>query len=371
MTAPRLLIFPLDLDDADPVIRIATALGIEVIGASSAMVAPVGRAVHKFLRLPFITDPAFDTAFDTAMTEHGITAVFAPHQGVWRHLRTRLAGQACPVPFQLCQPDPFTATWELFAPHEAFAATAHASQSSAQIGATLRPALSQAQYAALHRQFLNTPGQCDEAKLYALCDIARLLPVGDLLEVGCLYGRSALALGFLAARHRIGSLVCVDPWNAAKLTDQGMDAAVLNAEHMYIDFQRIFRIFLSAAALLDNVGYIRQTSAAALPIYEAARRAGRLDSPELGTIELAPCLSLLHVDGNHRYDHVKLDVTTWSPFLAPGGWLLLDDYLWAFGDGPRRVGDELLDSHLYDLTFVSGDTLFLRRNDVAFPRQTS
>lgn len=372
MTAPRLLIFPLDLDDADPVIRVATALGIEVIGASSAMAAPVGRAVHKFLRLPFVTDPAFDDAFDSILAEHGITAVFAPHQGVWRHLRTRQESQASPLPFLLCQPDPFTATWELFAPHESWAATALASRNPEWIGGTTRrPALSQAQYAALHRQFLNTPGQCDEAKLHALCDIARLLPAGDLLEVGCLYGRSALALGFLAARHHIGSLICVDPWNTAELIDQGQDAAVLNAELVHIDFQRIFRIFLSTAALLDNVGYIRRTSAAARPIYEAARQAGRLDSPELGPIELAPQLSLLHVDGNHRYDQVKLDVATWSPYLAPGGWLLLDDYVWAFGDGPRRVGDELLGSPFYDLAFVGGDTLFLRRNDVAFPSQPS
>ena len=42
MTDTRLLIFPLDLDDADPFIRVANMLGVEVVGASSAMAGPEG-----------------------------------------------------------------------------------------------------------------------------------------------------------------------------------------------------------------------------------------------------------------------------------------------------------------------------------------
>lgn len=372
MAATRLLIFPLDLDDATPVIRVATALGVEIVGASSAMSGPGDRAVDHFIHLPFVTDPAFAAAFRAACEKFAISTVFAPHQGVWRHLEKLRQTAAAEPPFELCRPDPFTATWQLFSPHEEWAATALSSRAPQWIGGALQqPPLSRSCYAALHRQFLNTPGQCDEGKLHALCDIARLLPAGDLLEVGCLYGRSALALGYLAGRHRIGQLICVDPWNTAELTDQGKQAALLNAEHVNIDFERIFRIFISTAALLDNVGYIRATSEAAQPLYEAARRNGSLSSPELGSIALAPHLSLLHVDGNHRYDHVKKDVETWSRYLTPGGWLLLDDYVWAFGDGPRRVGDELLDSPLYDTAFVSGDTLFLRRSSAAAPLHIS
>jgi hypothetical protein len=182
-----------------------------------------------------------------------------------------------------------------------------------------------------------------------------------MVEVGCLYGRSSLVLGFLAWRHDIGNLICVDPWRTDQLTDQGGQAVLLNTNRTIIDFESIFSIFLSTVAILENVGYIRATSEAAHSIYSAALRAGHLESPELGRITLSPRLSLVHIDGNHRYDHVRQDVALWSTHLAPGGWLLLDDYLWAFGDGPRRVGNELLESLLYDLAFVSGDTLFLRR----------
>ena len=365
MTDTRLLIFPLDLDDAEPFIRIATALGVEVIGASSAMTGPGDRAVNHFIRLPFVTSPAFNLALRDAICQYGITTIFAPHQGVWRHLDTLLRMSPDDYCFKLCRPDPFTATAQLYSRHEEWAVDALHSVMPERIGVCpVRTPLSRGSYAALHRLFFGTPGQCDENKLQALSDIVRLLPPGDMLEVGCLYGRSAVALGYLAGQHRIGSLICVDPWNITDIVDQGTQADVLNIERANIDFEKIFRIYLSAVAPLGNAGYIRKTSEAAHPVYEAARVNGQLDSPELGSITLLPHLSLLHVDGNHRYDQVRMDVEIWSRHLAHGGWLLLDDYVWAFGDGPRLVGDELLASPLYDSAFVDGDTLFLRRNSV-------
>lgn len=366
MYAIKLLIFPLDMDEAAPILHTAAALGIQTIGASSAMTGPGDRPVDQFVRLPFVTDPTFDAALQDVIANHNVTHIFAPHQGVWRHLDACLRAHPDTTHFTLCRPDPLTSTWELFAPHEAWAKTAMASTLSAAIGGReIHPPLNHSNLAALHRQFLGTPGQSDEGKLLALNDIFRVLPAGDVVEVGSLYGRSAIALGYLAHRYRIGNLICVDPWNSADLTDQGSQADLLNTEVKRINLEQVFRIFLSSAAQLDNIGYIRSTSLVGCTIYASARDRGYLDSPELGRLSLAPHLSLLHIDGNHRYDHVKTDVDCWSPFLAPGGWLLLDDYVWAFGDGPRRIGDELLSSPCYDTAFVSGDTLFLRRSNHA------
>jgi len=42
---------------------------------------------------------------------------------------------------------------------------------------------------------------------------------------------------------------------------------------------------------------------------------------------------LVFVDGNHDYEHVREDCGLWLPHLAPGGWLILDDYVWFHGDG--------------------------------------
>jgi len=368
MDKTRILIFPLDIDEADTFIRVARALGLATVGASSAMTSPGDRMVDAFIRLPFITDPAFDQAFQDALAQHAVTTVHAPHQGVWRYLDTLLKTQPERFRFTLCRPDPFSATQQRYAPHEAWARSMSSGSPLAGLTAPEagRPPLSAARYAALHRQFLGIPGDSDVGKLHALCDIVRVLPPGDLLEVGCLYGRSAFALGYLASRYRLGSVICVDPWNTAELTDQGADAAVINAElaNPDIDSETIFRVFLGAVAALENVGYIRKTSEKAIGDYAAAIRRGELHSPELGSVPIGGRLSLLHIDANHRYDHVRRDVELWSPYLAAGGWLLLDDYVWAFGDGPRRLGDELLGSPLYDSAFVSGDTLFLRRTDV-------
>jgi len=368
MDKTKILIFPLDIDDADAFIRTAKALGLAVVGASSAMAGPGDKAVDGFIRLPFITDPAFDQALQNALEQQAVTTVHAPHQGVWRHLNTLLKTHPARFRFTLCSPDPFSATQQRFAPHEAWAALMSSDSPLAGLAMpqAIRPPLSPARYSALHRQFLSIPGDSDVGKLRALCDIARLLPSGDLLEVGCLYGRSAFALGYLASQYTLGSMICVDPWNTAELTDQGVDAAIINTElaNTDIDSEKIFRVFLNASALLDNVGYIRNTSEKAAGEYEAAIRSGALRSPELGSIPVSGQLSLLHVDANHRYDHVQRDVELWSPYLVEGGWLLLDDYVWAFGDGPRRVGDALLGSPLYDSAFVSGDTLFLRRTGV-------
>ena len=365
MTASTVLIFPLDIDAADDFIRTARALGCTLVGASSALAGAGDRDVDRFVHLPFITDPAFDAEFARVVAEHGVTEVYAPHQGVWRRIDALRTQAAEPCRFRLCGPSPLLAIQQRFSRHDAWAAAYAAHRHADDATTAVRRPLSLARYAALHRMFLNTPGDSDTAKLAALCDISRRVPPGDLVEVGSLYGRSACALGFLATFHEIGSLVCVDPWKTSVLTDQGADAALIDVElgDARVDSDAIFRTFLGSVAAFDKVGYLRQTSAEAVAAYRAASRAGALESPELGRIALTGEISLLHIDANHRHDHVRHDVEVWSPWLKPGGWLLLDDYVWAFGDGPRQVGDALLNDPAYDSAFVSGDTLFLRRTE--------
>lgn len=56
------------------------------------------------------------------------------------------------------------------------------------------------------------------------------------------------------------------------------------------------------------------------------------------------------------------DAQAWTPHVKPGGWIVFDDYVWAFGDGPRRVGDAFLADDIWriDLSFVTGAALFVR-----------
>ena len=67
-------------------------------------------------------------------------------------------------------------------------------------------------------------------------------------------------------------------------------------------------------------------------------------------------------DANHDYVSVDEDCRLWLTHLMPDGWLILDDYVWLHGDGPRRVGDALLDQRAGQIScaFVSGQALFVQ-----------
>ncbi len=48
--------------------------------------------------------------------------------------------------------------------------------------------------------------------------------------------------------------------------------------------------------------------------------------------------------------------------LLPGAWLVLDDYIWAHGDGPYLIGNELLREEWkrIECAFVCGKALFVK-----------
>jgi len=63
---------------------------------------------------------------------------------------------------------------------------------------------------------------------------------------------------------------------------------------------------------------------------------------------------------NHDYGSVKKDCELWLDRMLPGSWLILDDYIWAHGDGPYRAGNELLldQPERIGCAFVCGKALF-------------
>jgi hypothetical protein len=74
-------------------------------------------------------------------------------------------------------------------------------------------------------------------------------------------------------------------------------------------------------------------------------------------------IALLHIDGNHDLESVSLDVDFWSQLVLPGGWLVLDDYEWRYGNGPKIVGDKLKERWGNDINkcFVKGGCLFIQK----------
>lgn len=370
----RLLVFPLDIDKVRDIIAAMRSLGLEVLGASSVMSRSEAKAypLQSFHHLPFVTEPHFEQEFLALLKAESVTHVYSPHGVIWTHLKQRQNDKPEQYHFHLCQPSPYEEDWLQVLPSQLWADQVMAEhvveflQSSAHV--PIKPPLRHGKLASLHRQFVGISGQSDECKLSMLVHIARLLPQGDLVEVGTFQGRSAFAIGWLAQHYHVGNLVCVDPWNNGKLEHQGESASLATNELQQgrdlIDLDKVFRIFITAISSLGNVGYIRDTSEVAIDIYSDASASGCLPANELDALPLAGHIAMLHIDGNHRYDFVKKDVDLWLPRVMVGGWVLLDDYVWAFGDGPKRVGDELLMTGQFDIAFTASDTLFLRKGAV-------
>ena len=116
---------------------------------------------------------------------------------------------------------------------------------------------------------------------------------------------------------------------------------------------------MAGVAAPGKFNYLRTTSTDAGARYRAARD---ITSAEFGTTRYAGKVSFIHIDGNHDYACVKADYETWRPLMLPGGWIILDDYVWQHGDGPRRLGDEVLQAERdhFQRAFVAGKALFLQ-----------
>jgi hypothetical protein len=82
----------------------------------------------------------------------------------------------------------------------------------------------------------------------------------------------------------------------------------------------------------------------------------------IGSTDYSGHIAILHIDGNHSYASAKADVLAWSGFVVAGGWIIIDDYIWPYGDGPKRVGDEFLTENKEKIavSFVIGSALFLQ-----------
>ena len=213
------------------------------------------------------------------------------------------------------------------------------------------------------------PGMCPDEKIERLHEVMRSpMPPGDVVEIGTWWGKSALVLLLLARRYGIGNVLCVDPWKDEELV-QGVPS--VDAASAALSAGEAFDIFIMSLlpyANEDNetggdFNYLRQPSLAAGALYEEEKRHGGYltVASEFPITDYCGRIALLHIDGNHAYDKVKQDVELWTPLVVPGGWIVIDDYDWRHGDGPKRAGDEFLLAHPETRRhFVAGGALFVQ-----------
>lgn len=350
-----LLIFPSAMPAAIERAVRASVQGIDVIGASSVAADASARHYPNWAFLPRYNDPGFETALKALVEAHAVTSIYTPHHVVWDHLR-KLTPLLLPH-VSVESAEPFT---EEIASYRALLKrldTASALDSLASPSPPA-PALTPAELAGLLRFAGSVPGFCSEEKILALAAAARVSPAGDIVELGSWWGKSAVALGWLGRRYGLGKLLCVDPWDLGEATQVNED---VNAQTAKWNMEEVLAVFQTNLAMLaGDANYMRMPSRDAASAYA---RAGEATTAAFGTTSYAGAIAMLHIDANHELEQVREDVRLWAPLVAPGGWAILDDYQWPFGDGPRIAGDELLAAWGDDVAtaFVSGTALFIQR----------
>ena len=72
-------------------------------------------------------------------------------------------------------------------------------------------------------------------------------------------------------------------------------------------------------------------------------------------------IRLLFIDGDHRYHAVKADFDLWSPHVAAGGFVVLDDATEQYPGVLQLIGEVLAESSSWQQVLSTGKTATLRR----------
>lgn len=327
-----------------------------VIGASSLGYDASRERYPAWVHLPYITDAGFDVVLKQVVTELDIGEIYTPNIVVWNHL-SKILGSLVPG-VTLVNKSPVDEVLGGYRVALAKARYLLANQLSLTSDITPRHSLAETEVAGLSRYADLIPGMCDDDKFRALFEIARFSVNGDIVEIGSWWGKSAFILAQLARCFGIGKLLCVDPWTNEHLIQ---NEKIVDSASAQVDAEEalsIFKIGLFPFSC-NHINYLRMTSVEGAEYYGDSRS---INTEVFGNTEYIGQISILHIDGNHAYEAVKADLESWGEFVVVGGWIILDDYIWPYGDGPQRVGDEFLEKNRYRIAtaFVMGTALFMQ-----------
>ena len=330
----------------------------QVIGASSLAFDPSRQQYPAWLTLPYINHDGFDAAMAQAVRDFDVGGIYTPHPVIWDYLNRALERIAPGV--SLLNTSPANAELDGYRAAQVRARALLNMPFPLAVAHQAKPDLTELEIAALYRHVEVMPGMCDHDKMRAMYEVARYCPTGDVVEIGSWWGKSALIFLRLAQCFGIGKLLCVDPWSDAHLVQNDKKGLVdiAAAQFSAEEALSVFQINLLPYSRGD-VNYLRMPSTEGAKHYRAQAVA---QTPAFGKTNYAGRIALLHVDGNHSYENTKADVEAWSDLVMPGGWIVIDDYTWPFGDGPKRVGNEYLAANQERIAtaFVMGGALFIQ-----------
>ena len=125
---------------------------------------------------------------------------------------------------------------------------------------------------------------------------------GDILEIGCYEGKSAVLLGWFLRDGE--TLTVCDPFDDESAA--GADRDEVDALYPDVSMKAFLASFSRFHRFLPTVLACRSTDGA--------------------VAELPPRFRMVHVDGSHRYDNVRADIGTSRRLLVPNGVVVLDDF---------------------------------------------
>lgn len=170
---------------------------------------------------------------------------------------------------------------------------------------------------------LGTPGWRFKDDLLRLGELSKSLrPGAVVVEIGCLFGRSAIMLAGGRKIAGSGRVHCIDPFDASGDAFSVPYYREMLRQHGGGSLRDHFDGYIGRCALTDHVAVHRGTDA------------------EIAESWTTP-IDLLLMDGDQSPAGARRAYDTWMKFLVPGGWLVLGnsaDRIYAEGhDGNARV----------------------------------
>lgn len=349
------LVFPAVNQAAVEYLRAAQARGEPTVCAASVASDEIAAEWGGLHRLPSIYACDFSQRFLSLVETHSIARLFCPVASVHVHmrrlidehgLRLALIGES-PIGQQVEQ-------------HRQLMARAKRLWPLALLCADGAPTISLLEMAGVLRQASLIYGESNDDKLAAMAGIFADAPAGDVVEIGTLMGRSAFVLLYLARRHRIGPLLSIDPWLPFNSIMQDAPTGIrAMVDEWDYDVMRDGFVVNMVPFFGGDHAHLMVPSERA---FQAYSRGESMQSSFYGEAKYSGGIAVLHIDGNHDYDSVRNDRDLWLTRMLPNSWLILDDYIWTHGDGPNRIGNDLLHEAPDRVVraFVCGKALFVK-----------
>ncbi|ATX80283.1 Methyltransferase domain-containing protein [Mariprofundus aestuarium] len=350
------LIFPGGMPRAQDYLQKCLREKRNVVGASSLGYDAARDQYPLWTHLPYVTDPGFNEALKEVVKNFGVSEIYTANLVVWNHL-SGILGTLLPD-VALANTSPVDEVLSGY--RSALSKASTILNSPLPLASSVLPSdmISEIETASLVRYSDMIPGMCDDDKFRALIEIARCSVQGDIVEIGSWWGKSAFILSSLSRSFELGNVLCVDPWSNEHLIQ---NEEIVDSGSLQVDAEEaliVFQIGLQAFNC-NHINYQRMTSVEASECYGKGLS---VYTEAFGETEYAGRISILHIDGNHAYEAVKADVLAWSKFVSQDGWVIIDDYIWPYGDGPQRIGDHFLEEHQSRIaaSFVMGSALFIQ-----------